>query len=104
MIPTVELPPVIPFTFQVTLVFDVFWTVAVKVLVRFVRTDALVGEMATVTAAGGGVIVTVPAPTAVLSAWLRACTVTVAGEGTVAGAVYSPDALMLPALAVQVTV
>ena len=104
MVPTVEFPPVIPFTFQVTLVFDVFWTVAVKVLVRLVRTEALVGEMATVIAAGGGVIVTVAEPTTEVSAWLRACIVTVAGEGTVAGAVYRPVPLMLPPLAVQATV
>ena len=38
-----------------------------------------------------------------VSAWLLAWMVTVAGDGTLAGAVYRPDALMVPALAVQVT-
>ena len=50
-VPTVEFPPVIPFTFQITEVFGVFCTVAVNCRVCFVRTVALVGEIVMVIAA-----------------------------------------------------
>lgn len=49
MVPTVELPPVIPFTFQLTAVFVVFCTVAVNWRVLLTRTVAEAGEIAIVT-------------------------------------------------------
>jgi len=85
MVPEVEVPPVIPSTCQITAVLDVFWTVAVNVRVRLRRTEALVGEMVTLTGAGF-VTVTLAEPDAVGEATLVAFTVT-APEGAVAGAV-----------------
>jgi hypothetical protein len=49
IVPTVEVPPVTPLTFQMTEVFAAFCTVAVKARVRPTRTVALVGEMVTLT-------------------------------------------------------
>jgi hypothetical protein len=72
MVPKVELPPAIPLTFQVTDVLVVFWTVAVNARVRLMRTDALVGEIVTLTGCEAGVTVTIAVPTAVVSAWLCA--------------------------------
>src|SRR6185295_9941592 len=66
MKPIVELPPVIPFTFQVTALFEVFLSVAVKLLLMPVRSTTLVGEIVSVIAAGGGGGVVLP------SDW-RAC-------------------------------
>ena len=102
--PSVELPPVIPLTFHVTVLLDVFCTVAVKLWVLLIRTMALVGEMVTLTAAAGGVTVTRAVP--ITTGWVTvvACTVTVAGEGTLAGAVNKPVELIVPALAAHVTV
>src|SRR5689334_3185940 len=54
MMPTAELPPVIPLTFQITPWLEVFCTVAVKLLLMPVRITTWVGEMVTVIAAGGG--------------------------------------------------
>ena len=48
--PTVAVPPVIPFTFHVTVVLAVFCTVAVNCNVRRNLTVAEVGEMVTITA------------------------------------------------------
>src|SRR5260370_14978631 len=45
------------------------------------------------------VIVTVPAPDFVESAWLVAVTCTVAGEGRSAGAVYTPADVIVPSVA-----
>ena len=84
MVPTVEFPPVMPFTFQVTAVFVVFETVAVNCLVRPTRTVALVGEMVMDTGGGGGggfTTLTVALPTADVTATLMAWTVTFTGEG-----------------------
>src|SRR5436190_14491694 len=47
MVPTVPLPPAIPFTFHVTVLFVVFCTVAANCLLCFTRTLALVGDTAT---------------------------------------------------------
>jgi hypothetical protein len=44
----------------------------------------------------GTVTVTIPAPKGLVSAELMALTVMVAGLGTVAGAVYNPEVLMVP--------
>jgi hypothetical protein len=48
--------------------------------------------------AGNGAMVTAAAPMALVTALLRACTLTLAGDGTPAGAVKSPDAEMVPTL------
>jgi hypothetical protein len=90
IVPNVEFPPVTPFTFHVTDAFEVLLTVAVNCLVVRTRTVALVGEIVTVIG-NGFTTVTDALPTAGgVTALLLACTVTVAGVGTNAGAVYSP--------------
>jgi len=83
-VPTVALPPAIPFTLQVTAVFVVPVTVAVNCCVAPVTTEALVGLTLTVT---GSTTVTEAEADLVGSATLVAVTVTVAGEGTADGAV-----------------
>jgi hypothetical protein len=87
IVPFVELPPVMPLTFQVTVVFEVLETVAVNCFVRLTRTVALVGEMLMLTGGGGLVTLTAALPTAEGTATLVACTVTFTGDG---GAVYRP--------------
>ena len=52
IVPIVEFPPTMPFTFQMIEVFGVFSTVAVNCLVCLTRTVALVGEIVMVTAGG----------------------------------------------------
>jgi len=85
MVPTVEFPPVTPFTFQLTDVFVAFCTVAVKARVRLTRTVALVGEIVTLTGTPG-VTVTVAVPETVGRVVLVAVIVT-ALDGTFDGAV-----------------
>jgi hypothetical protein len=85
MVPVVVLPPATPFTDQLTLVLVEPVTVAPKGWVAETCTEALVGETDTDTAAG--VMVTAAEALVVESAALVAATVTVAGEGTLAGAV-----------------
>jgi hypothetical protein len=87
IVPTVEFPPVTPFTDQVTPVLVVFVTVAVNCWAPEVWTEALAGETETDTAA---ITVAVAVAVWVESVVLVAATVTVGGEGWVAGAVYSP--------------
>jgi len=92
-VPNVEFPPVTPFTFHVTDVFEVLLTVAVNCFVVLTRTFALVGEMLMPTGGGGGGFTTIteaPPTAGGVTALLLACTVTVDGAGTAAGAVYSP--------------
>jgi len=84
--PTVELPPAIPFTFQVTRPSLVPVTVAVNWADCRTFTVADVGETWTATVLGA-VIVTAAEPLAVGVATEVACTATVAGEGTIDGAV-----------------
>ena len=86
--PTVLFPPMIPLTCQVTAVLVVLLTVAVKDWVLPVWTLAVPGV--TETLIGGGaaaVMVTCAEPERVGSATDTAFTVTVAGDGTAAGAV-----------------
>ena len=64
IVPTVALPPVIPFTFHVTALFVAFWTVATNSLVRLMRTEALAGVTVMVTAGAA-----VTATYVVLDAW-----------------------------------
>jgi len=71
-VPTVELPLVTPFTFQTTVLFEVFETVAVNCFVLLMRTVALVGEMLTLTGGGGLTTVTAALPIADGTALLTA--------------------------------
>jgi hypothetical protein len=57
IVPTVELPPVTPFTFHVTDELLAFFTVAVNCNVVVMRTFADVGEMVTLTVGGGGLTI-----------------------------------------------
>src|SRR5580765_7539476 len=98
MVPVVALPPVTLFTCQVTAVLDVFVTLAENFCVRPVVTVAVLGLTVTTTA-GGAVTLTTAVPVFVVSACEIAVTVTVPPVGTVPGAVYKPDALMVPMLA-----
>ena len=86
IVPTVEFPPTMPFTFQLTDWFAVFATVEVNCCVAPKATLAAVGAMVTVTVEPP-MIVTVADPLAVASAWLIACTVTEGCCGRICGAV-----------------
>jgi hypothetical protein len=86
-VPTVELPPAVEFTLQVTLVLDVPVTVAVNCCVAPVCTLAEVGDIVTITGGAGAVMVTVADADFEESAALVAATVTVFGLGTDVGAV-----------------
>jgi hypothetical protein len=88
MVPKVAVPPVAPFTLHVTERLDVFVTVAVNCCVIEGATVTFEGATVTVTGGGaGGCTVTVADPVDGGDATLAACTVTVAGLGTTAGAV-----------------
>lgn len=98
IVPRVVLPLVTPFTCHVTEPSLALLTVAVNCCVWFTVTVALAGEMATVTEVGASMV------TWELAVWLvsaleTAVTVTTAGDGTLAGAVYSPLLLMVPTVA-----
>src|SRR5713101_7416141 len=95
IVPTVEFPPVTPFTCHVTAVLLLPVTVAVNCCVVLTTTDALVGEMLTPTV----VRVTVALADLVVSACDTAVTVTVFGLGTAAGAVYRPAVEIVPTVA-----
>src|SRR5882757_4772451 len=95
IVPTVGLPPVTPLTCQVTAVLLVFCTVAANCCVPPAPTVADTGEIVTLTTAGG-VTVTWAEADFVASAWDTAVTVTVAGFGTTAGAVYRPALDIVP--------
>src|SRR5438876_896764 len=98
IVPTVALPPLTPFTCQVTAVLAVFCTVAVNCWVPPVATVADSGEIVMLTAVAD-VIVTWAEADFVASAWDTAVTVTVPGLGTTAGAVYSPELEIVPTVA-----
>lgn len=83
----------VPLTVQVTSVFVVFTTVAVNCCVLLATIWALVGEMLT---AMGGRMVIVAEPDFSGFATDVAVTVTTAGFGTEAGALYTPDDVMMP--------
>jgi hypothetical protein len=100
IVPIVELPPTVPLTLHVTDVFVEFTTVAVNCCAAAGATVTLDGATLTVTGGGaGGETVTVAEPMAVGLAALVACTVTVAGLGIAAGAVYNPEAEIVPTVA-----
>ena len=87
IVPTVELPPPIPWTSQVTEALELgFCTTAVKMTVPFAATE-LTGAETLMVGAGAGVIVRVAEPKIVVFDWSTAVIVTTAGLGTAAGAV-----------------
>src|SRR2546423_886466 len=98
IVPTVALPPLTPLTCQVTAVLLVFCTVAVNCCVPPAPTVADTGEIVTRTTAVG-VMVTCAEADFVGSACDTAVTVTVAGFGTTAGAVYRPELDIVPTVA-----
>jgi hypothetical protein len=104
MVPTAALPPTMLFTLQVTAMLAVLVTVAVNC---WVAEGARVrGEGDTVTVIGGGaggVTVTVADPTADGLCALVAWTVTVAGLGTAAGALYTPEVEIVPTVEFPLT-
>ena len=93
MVPTLALPPVAPFTCQVTAVFLSNVTVAVNCCVPPAATKVLAGEMEIAACS----VMLAEADTVELAVEV-AVTVTCAGEGSVAGAVYNPSAVMVPAV------
>jgi hypothetical protein len=95
-VPIVALPPVMPFTLHVTAVLAALLTVALNCCVALVSTVAAVGANVTDT---GFTTVTVAEADAAGSATLVAIIVTVAGTGTVAGAVYRPPTVTVPTVA-----
>ena len=84
-----------PLTLQVTAVFEVPVTLALKSCMPEVGTEALVGLMLNNTASAA-TTVTFAETDLVGSATLVAFTVTVAGEGTLDGEVYCPLLEMIP--------
>jgi hypothetical protein len=94
IVPTVELPPVTPLTCQVTAVFDELATVAVKAWEPLPAVTAAVPGVTETEIAGTRV--TCAEPDLLVSAADTAVTVTVAGEGTMAGAVYRPELEIVP--------
>lgn len=83
MVPSVELPPVVPFTCQVTAVLLIPVTMEVNCCVAPASTFTELGEMPIEVFA---VMVTEAEADTEVSACETAVTVTVAGLGTVAGA------------------
>ncbi|MGH9775744.1 MAG: hypothetical protein ACRD50_12440 [Candidatus Acidiferrales bacterium] len=94
-VPTEEFPPATPFTLHVTLKFGLpaLVTLAENVWAAPVGTLAEVGAIFTVTSLE---MATLAEPLADGAAWLVAVTVTVAGFGSTAGAVYIPLADIVP--------
>jgi len=93
--PTAWLPPATPFTSQVTDELAAPFTIAVNCWVPKLATLAALGDTLTVPAAVAAVTVTLADPD-FASASEVAVTLTVAGFGTVAGAVYIPPLEILP--------
>jgi hypothetical protein len=96
-VPTLEFPPVAPFTDQVTLVFVVPETVAVNCCVFPAAKVAVVGETDTLTVTAGW-IVTFACANRLVSAMLVAATAAVVKAATDAGAVNNPPVEIVPTL------
>lgn len=89
-----------PLSVQVTPLFCVSCcTVAVKLCVFPTCTEELVGVTLSAISCAEDITVTCAVSNAVGSACAIAVTVTVAGEGTAVGAVYTPSELMVPCAA-----
>jgi hypothetical protein len=99
--PTVVFPFGMPFTVQLTVVFELPVTAGVMARFSPVPTTALVG--ATVTRIPES-IVTLAVALIELFAWLVAVTITIAGFGTVAGALYKPVVEIVPTVAFPPTI
>jgi hypothetical protein len=84
-----------PLRLQLTVVFEVPVTLALKSCMPEVGTEALVGVMLNKTATAA-TIATFAEADVVRSATLVAFSVTVAGEGTLDGAVYNPLVEIIP--------
>ena len=98
IVPTTELPPAIPFTLHVTFVvgLPVAEMFAVNTCAPPVGIFAVLGK--TVTAMSSLRLTTTEALACKL-AWLTAVNVTLAGDGMIAGAVYSPVTEIVPVFA-----
>jgi hypothetical protein len=94
--PLALLPPVTPFTCQVTAVLGTPFTVAVNCCVVKIATLTGLGVTATATCCA---TVTEADPESAVLAAETAFTVTVAGLGIVLGAVYNPVAVIVPTVA-----
>jgi hypothetical protein len=90
------LPPPTPFTDHSTAVLVVPVTVATNWTVELAGVEESNGEMVTCAWTAAAVIVTIAEPVGLVSAELVAVTVTEAGLGTEAGAVYNPEELTVP--------
>ena len=87
MVPTVELPPPIPWTSQTTEALELgFCTTAVKMTMPFTAT-ALTGAETLTVGAGARLIVSIADPEIFELDWSTALMVTAAGLGTAEGAV-----------------
>ena len=95
-IPTEEFPPLMPFTDQVTEVLALPATVAAKLLEPPKATVATEGVTITVTAGAGDCSVTVDEAEAEAEADETALMTTVLEAGIAAGAVYTPEVVMVP--------
>jgi len=99
IVPTVEFPPAIPFTLQVKPAAGLPVAVMLAVNTCAPPVGTLTVPGATTTAMSSFKL-TFAEPLACPSAWLTAVTVTLGGDGKFAGAVYTPAAEIVPALAV----
>jgi hypothetical protein len=96
MVPVAELPPWTPFTCQVTLVFVVPLTVALNCFVLPPGKVTAAGEIVTDTTTTGALMLTVALAEYAELATLVAVIVTDPPDGTAAGAVYSPEEVIVP--------
>lgn len=98
IVPTLALPPAIPLMLQLTPAAKpaVPEMLAVNTCAPPVGMLAVAGETVTTMSSFK---LTLAEARACASAWLTAVTVTLAGDGRVAGAVYNPAAEIVPALA-----
>jgi hypothetical protein len=96
MNPTAWLPPATPSTSQVTAVLGAPFTDAVNCCVPKSATVAVLGETVTVLATPAAVTVRVAEPDFAEFACEVAMTLSVAGFGTVTGAVYNPPLEIVP--------
>src|SRR5205814_9019470 len=97
-VPISSSPPVTPLTYHLSLHVALPISVAVNCCVPPAPTVADTGEIVTLTTAAG-MMVTCAEADFVGSAWDTAATVTMAGFGTTAGAVYRPELDIVPTVA-----
>ena len=95
IVPTVALPPRVPFTSQFTVVSVAPVTVPVKVFV-FALPAAKVAEVGETVTVGAAVMVVTALTDKAGSSYDTAVTFPVGGEGTCVGAMYFPEVSILP--------